>query len=156
MLTHEQKIDRIVKQLKERKSITPVSLKKKAVSHEVPKLRDKRCFDEKIDISDLNEIICIDKEKLICVAELGITFLDLAIYDMKKNKNQNYYTILEDELMNIGWLKTLISDNYYSEADFWKIWNKDNYYNVKGQTDPNNIFRNIYTKTCKAVRGLEG
>ena len=57
--------------------------------------------------------------------------------------------------MDIGGIKTLISNNYYSESDFWKIWNKKNYDKVKRKTDPNNIFRNLYTKTCKTMMGLE-
>ncbi|MEA1987315.1 MAG: FAD-binding oxidoreductase [Candidatus Marinimicrobia bacterium] len=81
--------------------------------------------------------------------------LDLAIYGMKKRYDKNYYKIIEDELMNIGGIKTLISNNYYSESDFWKIWNKQNYDKVKQKTDPNNIFRNLYTKTCKTMMGLE-
>ena len=56
--------------------------------------------------------------------------------------------------MAVGGLKTLISTNYYSEDDFWKVWNKENYSLVKKRTDPDNIFRDIYTKTCKAARGL--
>ena len=56
--------------------------------------------------------------------------------------------------MEIGGIKTLISGNYYSELDFWKIWNKKNYYEIKRVTDPNNIFRDLYTKTCKTTRGL--
>ncbi len=82
-------------------------------------------------------------------------FLDLAIYGMKKNGDKNYYKIIEDELMNIGGIKTLISSNYYSESDFWKIWNKENYDKVKRKTDPNNIFRDLYTKTCRTMMGLE-
>ena len=80
--------------------------------------------------------------------------LDLAIYGMKKKGDKNYYKIIEDELMNIGGIKTLISSNYYSESDFWKIWNKENYDKVKGKTDPNNIFRGLYTKTCRTMMGL--
>ena len=56
--------------------------------------------------------------------------------------------------MDIGALKTLISTNYFSEKEFWNIWNKDNYDKVKRITDPNNIFRNIYVKMCKTRRGL--
>jgi hypothetical protein len=83
-------------------------------------------------------------------------FLDLAIYGLKKRSDQDYYRILENELMAVGGLKTLISTNHYSESDFWKIWNKDNYDQVKRQTDPDNIFRDLYTKTCPASRGLSG
>ena len=82
-------------------------------------------------------------------------FLDLAIYGMKKKGDKNYYRIIENELMNIGGIKTLISNNYYTESDFWKIWNKKNYDKVKYKTDPNNIFRNLYTKTCRTMMGLE-
>lgn len=49
----------------------------------------------------------------------------------------------------------LISGNYYEEKDFWKIWNKTNYNKVKQITDSNNIFRDLYTKTCRTSRGLE-
>lgn len=85
MLTHEQKVERVVEQLKNRKSIKPVSLKKRAVSHVVPKPEDKKYSDEKIDVSDLNEIIYIDQEKKICVAESGVTFVDLVRETMKHN-----------------------------------------------------------------------
>jgi hypothetical protein len=75
-------------------------------------------------------------------------FIDLAIYGMKKNKDIDYYKILEDKLLDIGAIKTLISTNSYSESDFWRVWNKENYTKVKSITDPQNIFRNLYTKMC--------
>ncbi|MDP3699169.1 MAG: FAD-binding oxidoreductase [Nanoarchaeota archaeon] len=81
-------------------------------------------------------------------------FLDLAIYGLKKSGGKNYYKILEDKLLEIRALKTLISTNYYTEPDFWKIWNKKNYDLVKRKTDPQNIFRDLYTKTCKTSQGL--
>ena len=81
-------------------------------------------------------------------------FLDLAIYGLKKRDDKNYYKIIEDEISAIGGLKTLISTNYYSEEDFWKTWNKGNYDKVKGRTDPDNVFRDLYAKTCKASRGI--
>lgn len=82
-------------------------------------------------------------------------FLDIAIYGMKRTNHKKYYKILEDKLMELGGIKTLISSNYYSEEDFWKNWNKDNYYQVKSRTDPDNIFRDLYTKTCKTTMGLD-
>ena len=82
-------------------------------------------------------------------------FLDLAIYGLKKKGGKNYYKILEEGLMKMGGLKTLISTNYYTEDDFWKYWNQKNYYYVKKQTDPHNIFRDLYTKMCKTARGVE-
>ena len=51
-------------------------------------------------------------------------------------------------------IKTLISHNYYPEDEFWTIWNKPNYDAVKAITDPDNVFRDLYTKMCKAAMGV--
>ena len=81
-------------------------------------------------------------------------FLDVAIYGMERKNDKNYYKMMEDEITAIGGIKTLISNNYYSEEEFWKTWNKNNYNEVKKKTDPENIFRDLYTKTCKTTQGL--
>lgn len=74
-------------------------------------------------------------------------FIDLAIYGMKQKGETNYYRLLEEELFKVKGLKTLISHNYYSEKEFWQIWNKENYTQMKKKTDPKNIFRELYQKT---------
>jgi hypothetical protein len=81
-------------------------------------------------------------------------FLDLAIYGMRQPPGKNCHAIIEQKLLEIGGLKTLISHNYFSESDFWRIFNKRAYDQVKAITDPDNIFRDLYTKTCRAARGL--
>jgi FAD/FMN-containing dehydrogenase len=79
-------------------------------------------------------------------------FLDLAIYGMKQPPGEtNCYRLVEEKLLEIGGMKTLISHNYFSEAEFWRIWNKRNYDRAKMVVDPRNLFRDLYTKTCKAV-----
>ncbi len=83
-------------------------------------------------------------------------FLDIAIYGMHRDDPEHYYRIIEEKLMELGGIKTLISTNLYSEKEFWSIWNKENYDFVKRQTDPDNIFRNLYEKMCRASRGLDG
>jgi len=79
--------------------------------------------------------------------------IDLAIYGMEQKGDRNYHKIMEDKLLEIGGLKTLISHNYFSEEDFWKIWNRENYAKVKAITDPDNIFRDFYRKTCRVPMG---
>jgi FAD/FMN-containing dehydrogenase len=81
-------------------------------------------------------------------------FLDLAIYGMQQPRGRNIYREIEHELTRVGGIKTLISHNYYSEAEFWSLWNKANYDVVKQRTDPKNVFRDLYVKTCRAARGL--
>ena len=80
-------------------------------------------------------------------------FLDLAIYGMRQHGPRNTHRLMEEKLHELGGIKTLIAHNYYGEAEFWSIWNKRNYDAVKAITDPNNVFRDLYTKTCKAAMG---
>jgi len=83
-------------------------------------------------------------------------FIDLAIYGMKQTGDVNYHELMEAKLLELGGMKTLISHNYYSEENFWKTWNKDNYEAAKKITDPDNLLRDLYTKTCKAAMGVAG
>jgi FAD/FMN-containing dehydrogenase len=80
-------------------------------------------------------------------------FLDLAIYGMRQRGDKNYHRLMEQKLRELGGIKTLIAHNYYPEGEFWSIFNKSNYDAVKRITDPNNVFRDLYTKTCKAMMG---
>jgi hypothetical protein len=81
-------------------------------------------------------------------------FLDIAVYGMKQPEGQNYHRLIEEKLRELGGIKTLISHNYYGEDEFWQIFNKRNYDAVKAITDPKNLFRDLYTKTCKAAMGI--
>ncbi|HVV85995.1 MAG TPA: FAD-binding oxidoreductase [Kofleriaceae bacterium] len=82
-------------------------------------------------------------------------FLDLAIYGMRQRgrDGRNYHRLIEEKLREVGGIKTLISHNYYPEAEFWQLWNKRNYDAVKARTDPKNLLRDLYAKTCKAAMG---
>jgi hypothetical protein len=81
-------------------------------------------------------------------------FVDLAIYGLQQPPGRNYYAEIEQALLRLQGVKTLISHNYYDEETFWKIWNKPNYDAAKLVTDPRNLLRDLYTKTCRAARGL--
>jgi FAD/FMN-containing dehydrogenase len=81
-------------------------------------------------------------------------WLDLAIYGMKQPPGRNVHAEVEQKLLAIGGIKTLISHNYYSEKDFWTIYNRRNYDAVKAIVDPENVFRGLYEKTCRAAMGL--
>ena len=74
---HRAKVARIAEQLRAHDAARPVSLRKKAPPHQVPKGGDLRRRDDKIDISDLTAILSVDPERRICVAESGVMFCDL-------------------------------------------------------------------------------
>jgi hypothetical protein len=79
--------------------------------------------------------------------------VDIAIYGMKQRGETNYYRLMEEKLQELHGVKTLISYNYYPEEEFWGIFHRGNFEKVKAITDPNNIFRNLYDKTCRAAMG---
>ncbi len=74
---HAEKVVRVAAQLRAHDPSRPVSFRKKAVSHQVPKKNDLRHKDDKIDVSDLDEILEIDPAARTCTAEAGVTFVDL-------------------------------------------------------------------------------
>ena len=74
---HDSDVARIARELRDRKSTRPLSLRKKVTSHQVPKPGDKKYSDDKIDVSCLNRILAIDVESRTCTAEPGVTFIDL-------------------------------------------------------------------------------
>jgi FAD/FMN-containing dehydrogenase len=82
-----------------------------------------------------------------------LLFVDLAIYGLRQTGARNLHRVIEEALPEFRGLKTLISHNYYSEDEFWSIWNKDNYDRVKARTDPRNLFRDLYDRTCRAPMG---
>ena len=81
--THAAKVERVAAQLRNRTGNKPVSTRKKAVSHQVPKVGDLRRDDDKIDISDFDRILHIDPEQRICIAEPGVAFVDLVEATMR-------------------------------------------------------------------------
>jgi FAD/FMN-containing dehydrogenase len=81
--------------------------------------------------------------------------VDIAIYGMKQRGETNYYRLMEEKLQELNGCKTLISYNYYPEDEFWTIFNRENFEAVKRITDPDNIFRNLYEKTCRAAMGQD-
>ena len=74
---HAGKVVRVAEQLRGRKSTAPLSRQKRVVSHQVPKVHDKKHTDEKIDLLDFDEVIEIDPERRICIAEPGVPFCKL-------------------------------------------------------------------------------
>ena len=57
---HARKVEVISAELRRRRSHRPVSLKKRTVSHQVPKAGDLKHSDERIDVSELDAILEID------------------------------------------------------------------------------------------------
>jgi FAD/FMN-containing dehydrogenase len=73
------------------------------------------------------------------------------IYGFRQDGRRNYYKALEEKVFDLKGLKVLISHNYYDESTFWKIYDRETYQKVKTTIDPQNLFRDLYQKTCCAA-----
>ena len=52
---HARKVARVADMLQKRRSTAPLSRQKRVVSHQVPKVNDKKYSDEKVDLLDFDE-----------------------------------------------------------------------------------------------------
>ncbi len=75
-MTHDEKVERIIEQLRSRSGET-IAFSKRSVRHVVPNSNDPRLKKHKIDMKALNEILAIDREARTCTAESEVTFSDL-------------------------------------------------------------------------------
>ena len=68
------------------------------------------------------------------------------IKSRKKMDRGHYNTLVEQKVSELGGMKSLYSDAYYSSEQFWNIYSKDEYFNLKNRYDPKGQFRDLYAK----------
>ncbi|MBF0313181.1 MAG: FAD-binding oxidoreductase [Oligoflexia bacterium] len=87
------------------------------------------------------------KTKLKSASESDRMIIDCGVYGMKNSHPQiDYARLLEQKLFEFSGMKTLISKNSYSEEEFWSIFHRKHYLQMKEKLDPHSIFENIYDK----------
>jgi hypothetical protein len=76
--------------------------------------------------------------------------IDCAVYG-KPNHGQfiDYSYLLEKTTLKFNGIKTLISRNHFAPQEFWSVYNRKNYFQVKKQTDSVGILPDIYNKFNK-------
>jgi len=50
------------------------------------------------------------------------------------------------QVAELGGVKSLYSDSYYPEDEFWRLYNKPAYDALKARYDPQGKFKNLYQK----------
>jgi len=59
----------------------------------------------------------------------------------------NHYNLqIEKKLTALGGIKCLYSDTYYPPAEFWSIYDREKYTQVKEKYDPDHTFQDLYQK----------
>lgn len=81
-------------------------------------------------------------------------YMNIGYYaGIQSDKEEGYYNrLFEKKLMQLGAKKMMYSDSYYTKEEFWSIFNKQAYEQLKQKYDPNNRFKDLYQKTVSKKR----
>ena len=98
----------------------------------------------------------------ICPLETYNTEVDFNLYPMNKNKlyvnfgfwdiiksdkEDGYYNkLIENKVRELNGKKSLYSTAYYSEEEFWQLYNKPAYNALKAKYDPEKAFKDLFQK----------
>jgi len=77
-------------------------------------------------------------------------YVNFGFWDVIRGKQQyaagHFNRKIERKVEQLGGVKSLYSDSYYTESDFWNIYNGSSYEACKDKYDPDRRFRNLYEK----------
>lgn len=77
-------------------------------------------------------------------------YVNFGFWDVIRGKRESppgfYNRQIEERVIAFGGMKSLYSDSYFSQEQFWKIYNKPAYDRLKKKYDPHGIFKDIYRK----------
>ena len=68
-----------------------------------------------------------------------------------KDKNGHYNRLIEKKVTALRGNKSLYSNAYYTESEFWSIYNKPLYHALKNKYDPENKLNTLYDKCVEKV-----
>ena len=68
------------------------------------------------------------------------------VEDRVKREPGHYNRKIERKVAELGGVKSLYSDSYYPEDEFWRLYNRSAYDALKRRYDPQRRFKNLYEK----------
>jgi FAD/FMN-containing dehydrogenase len=78
------------------------------------------------------------------------TYVNFGFWDVVRDREERpagyYNRKIEQKVAELGGIKSLYSDSYYPEDEFWKIYNKPAYEALKARYDPQGKFKDLYQK----------
>ncbi len=77
-------------------------------------------------------------------------YINFGFWDVIKGRKKmpagHYNKLVEQQVLELGGMKSLYSDSYFTEEQFWEIYNRPAYENLKSKYDPGGRLKNIYRK----------
>jgi len=83
----------------------------------------------------------------------GKTYVNFGFWDVVESREArppgHVNRAIEREVARQGGLKSLYSDSYYAEDEFWRIFDRDAYLGLKKRYDPDNRLPDLYDKCVR-------
>jgi FAD/FMN-containing dehydrogenase len=80
----------------------------------------------------------------------GTLYVNFGFWNVIRNRQLlppgHYNRLVEEKVSELGGLKSLYSDSYYTEEQFWTIYNKEHYRDLKKQYDSKGQLKDLYAK----------
>lgn len=78
-------------------------------------------------------------------------YINFGFWDVVHSKQGHepghFNRLIERKVRELGGIKSLYSDSYFPEDEFWAIYDKTAYDGLKARYDPDGRFKNLYQKT---------
>ncbi|MFQ5729147.1 MAG: FAD-binding protein, partial [Waddliaceae bacterium] len=83
-----------------------------------------------------------------CPMDPDTLYIDFGFWDaVKTDKEEGYYNRkIEKMVTDLGGFKSLYSTSYYTEDEFWELYNRSQYLKLKKKYDPEGLFKGLYEK----------
>jgi FAD/FMN-containing dehydrogenase len=78
--------------------------------------------------------------------------MDFGFWDIVPSNQPNGFLnrLIEREAEALGGFKSLYSDSFYSEKEFWQIHSKKAFLKLKEKYDPKGAFKGLYEKCVRS------
>jgi hypothetical protein len=78
-------------------------------------------------------------------------YIDFGFWDFVPSEQPNGYLnrMIERKTEELDGFKSLYSDSFYTEEEFWQIHSKAEFAKLKGKYDPKKAFKDLYEKCVR-------
>jgi len=77
-------------------------------------------------------------------------YVNFGFWNVIKSRDKmspgHYNRLVEQKVHELGGMKSLYSDSYYTADEFWDIYDREEYFRLKNRYDPKGQFKDLYAK----------
>lgn len=80
-------------------------------------------------------------------------YINFGFWDVVSSRDPlppgHHNRLIEEKVAALGGTKSLYSESYYPEDEFWQLYNREAYFDLKRKYDPDNRFPDLYQKCVR-------